>query len=254
MNVQEIAVTPRSLIPLAPLLLIALTSPTRADEPRATASGESLAAPVHDLRYAITMKRGFSPYTLVRYTLRVRDGVGTIGVTKELPGSYGRQERLGLLPADALKRLMGELGACDFATLPSVRRARGAEVVWGFEARSGDAHREIEVPDPERLEDPRYGRCLDALRTTAEAEVGAMAFRNVFFDAGEFGYLQVSSDPVARVIIDGVDTGQESPLMPTPLAVGEHEIEFVDPTRGVRREYKVTIMPEMTTNLTVDLR
>ena len=69
-----------------------------------------------------------------------------------------------------------------------------------------------------------------------------------------FQTLQVRSEPVARVVINGVDTGRDSPLMGLRLPVGLHEVVFIDTARGYKRAYTVRIMPEMITNLSVDLR
>ncbi|MEO1269323.1 MAG: hypothetical protein AAFX99_14570, partial [Myxococcota bacterium] len=116
---------------------------------------------VPDMRYAVTMKGGFSPYTSVRYTLRVRDGVGTVGVIKTMPGHYGHQERLELLSARELDALMAELRGCDFDTLSKPGRQERGAVRWSFELQIGEKRRQFEVADPELQSEPRYWMCLE---------------------------------------------------------------------------------------------
>ena len=209
-----------------------------------------------DGRYSISKTGGFSPYVSVMYTLRVRAGIGTLGVSKVLPGSYGQEERLAIVQSEALKELLEALQVCDQVqtVTPERFKPRSVSSVWTFGVERGESRKKIQVADPERQKDRLAQRCLETMRVAVERHVGKVPFRDVFFAKGEFGYLQVSSDPVARVVLDGVDTGQESPLIGIPMSVGEHEVEFIDEARGVHRRYKVTIMSDITTNLSVDLR
>ena len=207
-------------------------------------------------RYELSKEGGFSPYVSVTYKVRVSAGLGTVSVAKVLPGAYGSEERAAMVHGEALQDLLSALKPCrEVAALKSPRRPRRTvSAAWTLVLERGGERASVKFSDPELLDVTQYQRCLDTLRERVEAQTGAVAFRNVFFKKGEFGYLQVSSDPVARVIINGVDTGQESPLVGIPMSVGDHEVEFVDQYRGVRRRYSVKIMPDMTTNLSVDLR
>ena len=217
--------------------------------------GQSLAAQ-ETSRYELSKRGGFSPYAAVSYTVRVSEGLGTVIVRKVLPGSYGEDERATLVYGEALSAVIDKLGTCRAAVKakPSTRARKPVASAWTLVVERGGMKKTVAFADPElELESPHQA-CLKTLREIATAQVGAMLFRDVFFEKGTFGYLQVSSEPVANVIIDGIDTGQASPLIGIPLSVGEHEVIFEDRERGVKRRYSVKVMPEMTTNLSVDLR
>ena len=212
------------------------------------------AEPPPDLRVEATLEGGFSPFALVRYTLRIQGGVGTIAVLKQSRAEKGTRQGLGVVPPEALGEAVKALRACGLQQLEAKRSKGPSAQRWRFDVTTEAGVRSFEVSDPLRESDARYAACLDVLRTLSERHAGALSFRDVFYPEDSMGYLQVDSIPRARVTIDGVDTGELSPVRDIPLKVGEHVVTFRDEGRKIHKTYKVRIMSGMTTNLDVDLR
>jgi hypothetical protein len=67
------------------------------------------------------------------------------------------------------------------------------------------------------------------------------------------GYLDVSSDPPAKIIIDEVDWGRMTPAQHLPLKPGHHKLTLVTPEGGKRRNIGFTVESGQTTRLSIHL-
>lgn len=200
---------------------------------------------------------GVSPYASVRYTLwRPEDGAATLTVTATLPGGHGQERRAALVPAELLQPALASLAACE---PPPGKPPRGLtrprpRQRWQLRVERGAQAGSLTVDDPHLLSDLRWARCLQTLRGLADATVGPVPFRDTFFLPGEHGLLSLASTPPARILLDGQDLHQLSPLPGLRVAVGEHTVRFLDEDAGLDRTYTVRVLPGVTTRLDVDLR
>ncbi len=81
-----------------------------------------------------------------------------------------------------------------------------------------------------------------------------LPFRNVFYDPGEVGFLDLDSNPGAKIWIDGQKTGLRTPLYTYELPEGKHEVRLVSDDGIYDRSYPFRIQAGMTTVLRLDLR
>jgi len=63
--------------------------------------------------------------------------------------------------------------------------------------------------------------------------------------------LKINSVPVARVHIDGKDTGQRTPLLNYEVEAGKHEIQFINEEFGLRKTRYVNVKPGDTKKIIV---
>jgi len=72
-------------------------------------------------------------------------------------------------------------------------------------------------------------------------------------DQADTGYLDVASDPPAKIAIDGADTGQVTPQSHVPLKAGHHKLGLVTLDGAHSRTIGFTVQAGQTTKLTVHL-
>jgi hypothetical protein len=86
------------------------------------------------------------------------------------------------------------------------------------------------------------------------AAVGSLAFaaQTPHADA-DVGYLDVSSDPPAKIVIDELDTGKTTPYEHLALKAGRHKLTLTTADGGRKRTLGFTIDAGQTTKLSVHL-
>jgi hypothetical protein len=67
------------------------------------------------------------------------------------------------------------------------------------------------------------------------------------------GFLDISSDPPAKIIIDGADTGRVTPQHRLELPSGHHKLTLMTLDRAHQRSIGFTVQPGQTTQLTIHL-
>ncbi len=197
-----------------------------------------------------------SPFRVIRYEVTKRAPATTAVHRRLLPGHDESLHSLGLLTANeasAIDRLLADVGA---VTLPDAAppKATPGMLTWVVDLMVDGRRHEFRVTDPENLEDRRYQRLIDGVRSTVRAAAGELPFRNVFFAPDRRGWVNVISVPAARVVVDGFDTQLETPLYHYELEAGTHEIRLESTDGRFDRRYQVKVEPSGTTNLRVDLR
>jgi hypothetical protein len=91
---------------------------------------------------------------------------------------------------------------------------------------------------------------LGAANVSAAHPLGAE--HRVAGDA-DTGYLDVSSDPPAKVLVDDVDTGKTTPATHVALKVGHHKLTLVTADGAHKRTIGFTIDAGQTTKLSIHL-
>ena len=69
----------------------------------------------------------------------------------------------------------------------------------------------------------------------------------------DVGFLTVTTDPTAKLEIDGVDTGKTTPVTKLSLAVGKHKVTVTSLDGKTKRTLGVTIVAGEEKRLTVTL-
>jgi hypothetical protein len=82
--------------------------------------------------------------------------------------------------------------------------------------------------------------------------LGDRAAEHLRADA-DTGYLDVSSDPPARVHIDDADTGKTTPVQHLPLKAGHHKLLLVTADGAHKRTIGFTVEAGQTTKLSIHL-
>ena len=67
------------------------------------------------------------------------------------------------------------------------------------------------------------------------------------------GFLDVTSDPPAKILVDEVDTGKATPAQHLPLKIGHHKLTLVTPDGAKKRTIGFTIEAGQTTKLSIHL-
>lgn len=67
------------------------------------------------------------------------------------------------------------------------------------------------------------------------------------------GFLDVTSDPPAKIFVDEADTGKTTPAQHLPLKAGHHKLKLVTPDGARNRTIGFTIEAGQTTKLSIHL-
>jgi hypothetical protein len=94
--------------------------------------------------------------------------------------------------------------------------------------------------------------CALAVVGIAAGSPVARAGEHLHADA-DTGYLDVSSDPPARVHIDDADTGKTTPVQHLPLKAGHHKLLLVTADGAHKRTIGFTVEAGQTTKLSIHL-
>jgi hypothetical protein len=201
---------------------------------------------------------GFTPYNQVRYDIVWRSGTAVATHYRSLINYDESLHALSLVRRKRYEQLLKAVRSAGAWSLPDAPKPAismagiryEVEVVYG-----GKAHRFV-VHDPNAQADPRYAQIIDHVRSEVVALAGSLPFRNVFFEPGTYGYLNLTTVPVAKVFINDRSIGHETPLYGYELTVGNHKLrlESAQKKGGFVREHTVKISPGMTTILHMDLR
>jgi hypothetical protein len=70
--------------------------------------------------------------------------------------------------------------------------------------------------------------------------------------SGNFGYLRINSKPWSKIIVDGTDTGLNTPQTSYRLSVGPHRITLSNPQFGINDTINVTVSPGETKTIIKD--
>ena len=200
---------------------------------------------------------GFTPYRLVIYEVLWRGKVPVAGHYRGLVDYAEALHNMKLVRTADFEKLLRDVerdGAFGLKDAPApTERAPGA-LRFEIEVRNGDKHNSVTVTAPSGQPDPRYGRIIDRVRRFVLDRAGELTFRNVFFEPGTYGYVNLTSVPIAKIYIDGRDVQHHTPLYGYELPVGPHEVRLVAEEKGWERTHTLKVEPGMTTIVHFDLR
>lgn len=240
------------------LALLTLAVPAlAADPPRINITTDAAAAPPDLEESFVRMKRtgGLSPFELIEDTVVLRGATPTAIHAKDVVNQSEHQNRMALLTLAEYRALLDALEAQDILILRDfeLRPPREDLPSWIIEYQRNGRRNSVRIHGLRHATDPRYRAIVDLVRQTVREKTGEIPFRNVFFDAGEVGWLNLETRPAAHVEIDGMDTKERTPLFAWELSRGGHSVRLIDEERGIDRSFDFTIEAGMTTILNLDL-
>jgi hypothetical protein len=89
--------------------------------------------------------------------------------------------------------------------------------------------------------------------SSAPRSFGAGAERRPAPAQGERGFLDIVSDPPAKIVVDGADTGKTTPQHRLELSVGHHKLTLITLDGAHQRSVGFTIDRGQTTQLAFHL-
>ncbi|MFT4703088.1 MAG: hypothetical protein ACI81R_000777 [Bradymonadia bacterium] len=95
--------------------------------------------------------------------------------------------------------------------------------------------------------------CVLALRTPVLSAVTVGPPRNVFWLPGEFGLLRSATNVPADIWVDGVRTGERTPIGDLRVPLGERVIRWISIESGAVREETIRVGAGQTTTINVSL-
>lgn len=241
------------------LALIALgPPPATAQEPLRIPDQTDLPAAPPDLEESfVRIKRtgGLSPFELIEDTVVLRGSTPTAIHAKDVVNQSEHQNRMALLTLEEYRALLDALEGQDILILRDFDDGTKTPdtATWDIEYQRNGRRNAVRIHGLRRATDPRYQTIVDLVLHAVRSRTGEIPFRNVFFDAGEVGWLNLETRPAASARIDGADTHERTPLYAWELPRGAHTVRLVDEERGIDRSYDFTVEAGMTTILNVDL-
>ncbi|MFT5432016.1 MAG: hypothetical protein ACI9OJ_002714 [Myxococcota bacterium] len=216
--------------------------------------------PLSDSLVSVRVVGGFTPYRLTTYEVMWRARVAVSGHYRGLVNYGEALHQMSLVPKAeylALLRRLKGLGVFELDRAPVVDRELKSQLgalKYEIEVGDGSKHTLIKLTAPHAQQDGRYLAVIEAVREFVIKTAGDLAFRNVFFEPGTFGYVNLTSVPTARVWVDGRDTKRDTPLYGYELPAGKHAIKMVALKEKWERKHTLTVEPGMTTIVHFDLR
>lgn len=199
-----------------------------------------------------------TPYSVVRYEV-ARRGRATMAVhRRQLPGYNEPLHGVGLMTLDEASSVWELCRSTDATHLPDaptpVEAAGEGAFAWRIEVSLDGVAHDFRVGDPRNQPDRRYARLTEGIISAVTQRAGELPFRNVFVPSARLGWLDVISVPAARVFLDGLDTGVQTPLYGYEVEAGRHAVRLESLDGSLLRAYDVHVEPAGTTHLHVDLR
>ena len=214
------------------------------------------ADPLEGALVSLRITGGLMPYRRVSYEVLWRKRMAVASHYRALVNYDEALSNMKLVPTEdfvALLDRLGREGAFDLPDAPPPGRSVGAQTFELEVRRNGKTHL-FRVTEPTGQPDARYAATVDLVRAFVIDVVGEIPFRNVFFDAGAFGFLNLTAVPVCRLWVDGRDTGLDTPIYGLELPKGSHKLELVAKDEGWKRDHTIRTEGGMTTILHMDLR
>ncbi len=210
--------------------------------------------PLDDSFVSVRVVGGFSPYRAVSYEVLWRAKVAVAGHYRGLVNYDEAMHAMKLVPTGEYTKLLDQLakdGVFELKDAAQERPEMGA-LRYEIEVRHGARHVLAKVTGPPP--GSRYAHIIARVQAFVVARAGDLPFRNVFFEPGTYGFVNLTAVPVCRVWVDGRDTGLETPVYGYELPAGEHEVRLVAIEEGWERSHTLRVEPGMTTIVHFDLR
>ena len=213
----------------------------------------------HEEHIRVIRTGGMSPFRSIEWSVVVLNETPVARQRKTMVNYTENMGSMRLLTRAEYSAMWRDIEPLNPFSLPpnedTQARSEGGSVRYRVElARGGEVRSWIVEGDEVGVDDPVFNGIVSAVRAVVEEHTEPIPFRNVFFEEGEIGYVDVDSIPPARVYLDGVDIQRKTPLHTYEIRRGKHEIRLVAEEEGIDRTYTFRVQPGMTTVLRLDLR
>ena len=202
---------------------------------------------------------GMSPFRSIEWSVVSLNGTPLARHRKTMVNYSENIASMRLLTLDeygALWESIQKVGVLDVPGFTAGEgRRKDGRIRYEVElARDGKTWRWVVDETDEGRGDHLAFRVADRVEETVERFTERLPFRNVFFEPGEVGFVDVESIPEAQVFINGRDILRNTPVHTYEMRAGEHSIRLVSKDGTLDRTYRFRIQAGMTTVLRLDLR
>lgn len=202
---------------------------------------------------------GMSPFRSIEWSVVSLDGTPLARHRKTMVNYSENIASMRLLTLDEYQDLWTRIESAGALTAPQRVDGDGRREDGGVRyevemAKEGTVWRWV-VDDSSRATQGHVAfQVARLVEDTVETYTEKLPFRNVFFDPGVVGFVDVDSIPEAKVYIDGRDIQKKTPVHTYEMRAGEHSIRLVTEDGAYDRTYTFRIQAGMTTVLRLDLR
>lgn len=203
-----------------------------------------------DARVVVTVYDPSSPFEKTVWEWKTRGRSPLVAFERITVDGFGREAGLALVPVAEFEVLLADAARACPASDPEAADPpplEGSERIVHVRLTDGATV----VGRTWRGDDESGRQCLATVRGAIVDRAEVPRWRAPFWVEGEFGMLRTETDVPTRVTIDGIDTGETTPLVDYRLEPGVHTVRW-DTLDGARwREEPVTIEAGTTTTLNV---
>jgi len=203
----------------------------------------------------LIVRGGFTPFRVVTYDVFWRSGTGVAGNYRSLVNYEEPLHTMSLVARDEYLGLWKQLEQNGVWKAKSGGGAKGAYATlrYEIEIKRGKQHKKLLFTESTYRSGSKQTKLMHLIRDFVLKYAGEMPFRNVFFEPGLLGWVNITSAPSAKVLIGGRDIGLTTPVYGYEMPRGRHEITLLLPT-GDTRKHTMTVEPGMTTIVHIDLQ
>lgn len=216
------------------------------------------AASPEDSEHYVRIHRtgGLSPFSKIEWEIIVRGETPIAKHAKIMVGYEEPLHKLALLSVEEFEELWRKIEQNDGFILYDTTDAYRdiGQPTYEVEIRRGDMKNTFRVSGLSRDTDLRYREIVEGTIALVSERAGAIPFRNVFYDVGAMGWVDLDTRPRAWVFIDDRPINEQTPLFTYELPAGKHTVRLVAEEKGVDRVYEFTVQPGITTILNLDLK
>ncbi|HIN84948.1 MAG TPA: PEGA domain-containing protein [Myxococcales bacterium] len=213
------------------------------------------ADPLQGSYIRLIIKGGFTPYRVVTYDVFWRSGTAVAGNYRGLIHYDEPLHTMSLIAKDEYLGLWKQLEEASIWRQKNLPKPAKATAIRHFEIDVKMKGRVKKFTFSGLLHGPdkQHGALANYIRSFVLKYAGEMPFRNVFFETGTLGWVNLTSVPTAKVRVGGRDIGLTTPVYGYELPQGRHEVTLILPS-GSERKHTLTVEPGMTTIVHIDLQ
>lgn len=192
---------------------------------------------------------------MATYDVFWRSGTGVAGNYKNLVNYEEALHTMSLVAKDEYLSLWRQLEKDSiWAQKSTPKAAKGAGVLhYKIDVKMGAKKHNFTFSGLDHGRTHKYALLVKHIRSFVIKYAGEIPFRNVFFDPGILGWVNITSAPSARVLVGGRDIGLTTPVYGYELPRGKHEITLILPS-GTTRKHTLMVEPGMTTIVHIDMQ
>jgi hypothetical protein len=200
----------------------------------------------------ITFSGGLSPYVRVSYDLTIRAEMLVVTHSKTFPCYDTPLQQVEMTSKDKalhIFKLIHEANLSQFASGSRKKEQNSVE----FWASIGRDWIRFEVSEDQASQNKILRNLIHEIKSLCFDVAGHIPFRNLFFPSQKMGFLTVISSPSGKVLIDGSDTGETTPLHTYELEEGEYNVEVISFDGKFKNSFRAKILSKMTSRYEIEL-